>query len=110
MGSRDDKSMHEATRRVLSVLLQRVDGFQERGGNLLIGATNRKEDLDAALISRFDTSIRYQLPDWEARHAILKRQASLVIVISCKVHLLTLSVLCVAVQCILAMYVCVYCV
>lgn len=65
--------MHEATRRILSVLLQRVEGFQGRGENILIGATNRKQDLDAALISRFDTSIRYQLPDAETRQAILKR-------------------------------------
>jgi len=73
VGSRDNQSMHEATRRILSVILQRVEGFQGRGNNILIGATNRKEDLDAALISRFDTSIRYQLPDFDTRQAILKR-------------------------------------
>lgn len=65
--------MHEATRRILSVILQRVEGFQGRGNNVLIGATNRKEDLDAALISRFDTSIRYQLPDYDTRRDVLKR-------------------------------------
>ena len=65
--------MHEATRRILSVILQRVEGFQGGGNNVLIGATNRKKDLDAALISRFDTSIRYKLPDYETRQAILKR-------------------------------------
>lgn len=73
MGSRDNSDMHEATRRVLSVILQRVEGFQGGGENVLIGATNRKQDLDTALISRFDTCIRYQLPDQDTRAAILKR-------------------------------------
>lgn len=71
--------MHEATRRILSVILQRVEGFQGSGNNVLIGATNRKQDLDAALISRFDTCIRYQLPDQETRLAILKRWISFIL-------------------------------
>jgi hypothetical protein len=66
--------MHEATRRVLSVILQHVEGFQAGGNNILVGATNRKGDLDAALLSRFDTSIFYPLPDLDTRQAILKRR------------------------------------
>ena len=75
VGSRENQSMHEATRRILSVILQRVEGFQGKGNNVLIGATNRKEDLDPALISRFDTSVRYNLPDFETRQSILRRYA-----------------------------------
>ena len=67
--------MHEATRRLLSVILQRTEGFNGKGKSLLLCATNRKQDLDAALLSRFDLSIRYDLPSIEARVAILKRYA-----------------------------------
>jgi ATPase family associated with various cellular activities (AAA) len=63
--------MHEATRRVLSVLLRRIEGFENSGGRtIVIGATNRKEDLDDALLSRFDVSIRFRLPSATERVAI----------------------------------------
>lgn len=53
--SRNQSGMHEATRRMLSVLLRRLDGFRQDGkGTLTVCATNRKSDLDAALLSRFD--------------------------------------------------------
>ena len=66
-GSRDNSHMHEATRRILSVVLQRVEGFKGKGKSLLICATNRRSDLDAALLSRFDLSIKFELPDFETR-------------------------------------------
>ena len=47
-------AMHEATRRMLSVLLRRLDGLDASERTALIGATNRKDDLDPALLSRFD--------------------------------------------------------
>jgi hypothetical protein len=60
--------MHEASRRLLGVLLREIDGFNHRdtagsssdggGGDsskrsVVIGATNRQQDLDAALLSRY---------------------------------------------------------
>ena len=62
-----DSQIHEASRRTLGVLLRRVDGFSshensshEKGSKtLLICATNRMQDLDAALLSRFDSSVRF---------------------------------------------------
>jgi SpoVK/Ycf46/Vps4 family AAA+-type ATPase len=77
--SRDRADMHEASRRLLGVLLREIDGFdnaaveggssgaasgvasgqqqQQRGAasrrSVLIGATNRRQDLDAALLSRW---------------------------------------------------------
>lgn len=60
------QQMHEATRRVLGVLLRSLDGFT-RGRYIVIGATNRKQDLDLALRSRFSTSVFFQLPDTETR-------------------------------------------
>jgi len=75
VGSRDNSQMHEATRRILSVILQRVEGFSGRGKSILICATNRKKDLDSALLSRFDVTVRYDLPDHETRMAVFKRYA-----------------------------------
>ena len=37
--------MHEATRRVLSVLLRQIEGFEKNDSTLVIAATNRKEGL-----------------------------------------------------------------
>ena len=74
--SRDSPSgIHEASRRILSVILQRLDGFSGESRNLLICATNRKQDLDAALLSRFDLSIHYNLPDMNTRAAVFSRYA-----------------------------------
>ncbi len=53
---------HEASRRILSVLLQKIDGFEGSSKSTLICATNRMQDLDAALLSRYDLTIRYHLP------------------------------------------------
>lgn len=70
-----DGGIHEATRRVLSTLLRKIDSFETRGNVLLICATNRKEDLDSALVSRIDISIKFDLPDNETRFEILKKYA-----------------------------------
>eukprot|EP00775_Hariotina_reticulata_P002482 gene2482-2786_t len=115
--SRDRADMHEASRRVLGVLLREIDGFENssiapaggsqaacavgkgsgalaaaaggggggggggtcssssRQGSVLIGATNRRQDLDAALLSRFDLSVHFGLPDEACRTAILQQYA-----------------------------------
>lgn len=69
-GSRDKGDMHEATRRILSVILQKVEGFDGGSKSTLICATNRKSDLDAALLSRFQLTIRFGLPDAETRREV----------------------------------------
>lgn len=70
-GSRDKGQMHEATRRLLSVLLRQMQGLVETRNVVVIGATNRKQDLDPALLSRFNRAIYFPLPDAEERAAIL---------------------------------------
>lgn len=67
--------MHEATRRLLGVLLQRLEGFTGKGRCTLVAATNRRQDLDAALLSRFDLSIAFDLPDESTRSAVIGRYA-----------------------------------
>jgi len=70
-----DNNIHEATRRVLSVLLREIDGFEVGKKTMVIGATNRKDDLDKALLSRFDTQIEFALPDKNERKGIFETYA-----------------------------------
>lgn len=70
-----ETGLHEATRRILSTLLRKIDSFESEGEVLVICATNRKKDLDPALISRTDISIRFELPDAKTRSEIFKRYA-----------------------------------
>jgi SpoVK/Ycf46/Vps4 family AAA+-type ATPase len=73
-GSRD-KEMHEATRRILSVLLRKMQGFMSIENVMTLGATNRINDLDRALLSRFNRTINFPLPAFEERKAIFKHYA-----------------------------------
>ncbi|MCS6984673.1 MAG: AAA family ATPase [Leptospiraceae bacterium] len=59
--SRNEK-LFEATRRMLSVLLRKIEGLESKTNYLTIGATNRPQDLDPALMSRFDTILEFPLP------------------------------------------------
>ncbi|GAB4830807.1 hypothetical protein Ancab_004837 [Ancistrocladus abbreviatus] len=70
-----DSEMHEATRRILSVLLRQIDGFEQEKKVVVIAATNRKQDLDPALISRFDCMISFGLPDYQNRLEIAAQYA-----------------------------------
>jgi len=60
--------------RTLMQLLAEMDGFDPRGEVKLIGATNRPDMLDPALLrpGRFDRLIYVPMPNKDARHAILK--------------------------------------
>ena len=77
--SRDIGSSHEASKRILSVLLRQIEGMEndstETTHTTLICATNRKQDLDAAFQNRIDTSIHFRLPDEETRVKILQMYA-----------------------------------
>ena len=57
----------------LNQLLSEMDGFRGNENILVIGATNRKDILDAALLrpGRFDRIITVPLPDGPSRKAIL---------------------------------------
>ncbi|XWS19360.1 hypothetical protein CRYUN_Cryun31cG0009100 [Craigia yunnanensis] len=70
-----DGEIHEATRRILSVLLRQIDGFEQDKKVVVIAATNRKQDLDPALISRFDSMIAFGLPDERNRREIAAQYA-----------------------------------
>ena len=61
----------------LNQLLTEMDGFKENKGVIVIGATNRVDILDAALLrpGRFDRQITVNLPDRLVRIGILKVHA-----------------------------------
>jgi proteasome regulatory subunit len=60
--------------RTLMQLLAEMDGFENRGEVKIIGATNRSDILDPALLrpGRFDRLIDIPLPTYEARVEIIK--------------------------------------
>ena len=66
---------NEATRRLLGVLLREMDGFDTAKRTVVIAATNRKQDVDPALLSRFDATIRFDLPDEPCRALIIQQYA-----------------------------------
>ena len=70
-----DGNMFEATRRILSVLLRKIDGMEAKSNYITIGATNRKTDLDEALLSRFDTILEFSLPNKQDIEKILELYA-----------------------------------
>jgi len=57
--------------RICINLMQQLDIFDS--GNILIGATNRIQDIDEALGRRFSLQYEVKLPDTELRKAIAKR-------------------------------------
>ncbi len=61
----------------LNQLLTEMDGFDADKGVVILGATNRPESLDKALLrpGRFDRRIPVELPDLAGREAILKVHA-----------------------------------
>eukprot|EP00667_Euglena_gracilis_P022086 EG_transcript_24432 len=70
--------LHEESRKVLSVLLAYVDGLDSTSSEatvLLVGATNRQQDCDPALLSRFETVITFGLPSRPDRQAIFQYYA-----------------------------------
>jgi len=63
----------EVERRVVAQLLALMDGLKGRGEVIIIGATNRVNDIDEALRrpGRFDREIEIGVPDAEGRYEIL---------------------------------------
>lgn len=70
-GSNDEREQ------TLNQLLVELDGFESTSGIILIGATNRVDTLDSALLrpGRFDRRIHVSLPDVRGRDQILKAHA-----------------------------------
>lgn len=65
---------HDEREQTLNALLAEMDGFDTQAGVILIGATNRPDVLDPALLrpGRFDRTIVVDRPDVKGREEILK--------------------------------------
>ncbi len=65
---------HDEREQTLNQILTEMDGFDPRTGVIVLGATNRPEILDPALLrpGRFDRRVAVQPPDRTGREAILK--------------------------------------
>ncbi|GAA1942187.1 ATP-dependent zinc metalloprotease FtsH [Amycolatopsis minnesotensis] len=68
---------HDEREQTLNQLLVEMDGFDARGGIILIAATNRPDILDPALLrpGRFDRQIPVSAPDMRGRQRILEVHA-----------------------------------
>jgi cell division protease FtsH len=71
---------HEEREQTLNQLLAEMDGFDSRKGVIIMGATNRPEVLDPALLrpGRFDRQVLVDKPDIRGREEILKIHANAV--------------------------------
>lgn len=76
LSERSDQE-HEASRRVKTEFLIQWDGIQAHSGGekriLVMGATNRPQDLDEAATRRMPKRVYIPLPDVEARKGAVKR-------------------------------------
>jgi len=63
-----------ATERIVNQLLSEMDGLEELRGVVVIGATNRPDIIDPALLrpGRFDELIMVPVPDFESRKKIFQ--------------------------------------
>ncbi|MSR38237.1 MAG: ATP-dependent zinc metalloprotease FtsH [Planctomycetes bacterium] len=68
---------HDEREQTLNAILVEMDGFDSDRGIILVGATNRPDVLDPALLrpGRFDRQVVIDLPDAKGREAILKVHA-----------------------------------
>ena len=65
---------HEVTERVVSQLLTELDGVVDNPSVVVVGATNRKETLDGALLrpGRLEEHVEVPLPDEDGRRKVLE--------------------------------------
>ncbi|MBQ2028594.1 MAG: ATP-dependent zinc metalloprotease FtsH [Clostridia bacterium] len=70
-------SSNDEREQALNQLLAEMDGFDASKGIVVLGATNRPEILDVALLrpGRFDRRITVDLPDLRGREAVLRVHA-----------------------------------
>jgi cell division protease FtsH len=80
-GHRGNGSGSNSKEQTLNQLLVEMDGFEGSGGVIIIGATNRIESLDPALLrpGRFDRIVTLGLPDLDSRMKIINIHLSKII-------------------------------
>lgn len=76
----DSQSDGGSSRKALVQLLTEMDGIQSKGQLIVIGCTNRRDEIDEAILrpGRMDLQIEISLPSYEDRIQILKNQSQVV--------------------------------
>jgi len=71
---RDSGGLHPYASQTINQLLSEMDGFMSNEGVIVLGATNRVDVLDPAILrpGRFDTQVQVPNPDIKGRIEILK--------------------------------------
>ena len=80
LSSRKSEGEHESSRRMKNQFLVEMDGVSNgktKNSLLIVGATNRPEEIDEAARRRLPKQIYVPLPDETARRELLLRQLSL---------------------------------
>lgn len=82
-GKRTNSVLHPYANQTINQLLSEMDGFSQNEGVIVMGATNRANDLDKALLrpGRFDVQVTVPIPDYKGRkelfeHYLAKVRAS----------------------------------
>lgn len=72
-GKRSNSVLHPYANQTINQLLNEMDGFSQNEGVIVIGATNRADDLDKALLrpGRFDVQVTVPVPDYKGRRELL---------------------------------------
>lgn len=75
---RTSSQIHPYANQTINQLLSEMDGFQQNEGIIVLGATNRRDNLDKALLrpGRFDVEVRVFPPDLKGRHDIIEHYLS----------------------------------
>lgn len=83
-GKRSNSVLHPYANQTINQLLSEMDGFNQNEGVIVMGATNRANDLDKALLrpGRFDVQVTVAVPDYKGRkelfeHYLKKVRASI---------------------------------
>ncbi|KAK9512065.1 hypothetical protein O3M35_000574 [Rhynocoris fuscipes] len=87
---RTNSVLHPYANQTINQLLSEMDGFHQNDGVIVLGATNRRDDLDKALLrpGRFDVEVNVPTPDLIGRKEILTLYLSRVLTKSVDVELL----------------------
>ncbi|CAG9573608.1 unnamed protein product [Danaus chrysippus] len=75
---RTNSVLHPYANQTINQLLSEMDGFHQNEGVIVLGATNRRDDLDQALLrpGRFDVEVSVPTPDYGGRLEILRMYVS----------------------------------
>ncbi|XP_064098732.1 uncharacterized protein LOC135209927 [Macrobrachium nipponense] len=71
---RSNSVLHPYANQTINQLLAEMDGFHKNEGVIVLGATNRRDDLDKALLrpGRFDVEVQVPIPDLAGREEIFE--------------------------------------